>query len=240
MDNQQVRPEVLYKEFPLNPTYLVYEDGEIFGCSIGRFLKGTNHQGYRRYAIIINGERKSLLGHRIVAITFLPNPDNLAEVNHIDGNRANNNLSNLEWVSREGNQQHAFRTGLNSNKGSKNGKAEMDETTSRQMYLELLKGKTITEVSREFGYSKSSLAKLKGRVTWTEITCDLPDCPRQRMEKKFFITDEQRQMVLTLKQDKLPTKVIADILNITISQVEHVVTLYNKGKLQRLDESRTP
>lgn len=239
MDNQQVRPVILYKEFPHNPLYIIHEDGNIFSVKLNRFLKGSDHQGYTRYKIFIEGERKSLLGHRIVAMTFLPNPDNLAEVNHIDGNRSNNNLSNLEWVSREGNQQHAFRTGLNSNKGSKNGKAEMDETTSRQMYLELLSGKTILEVSKEFGYSKSSLSKLKAKVTWAEITSDLPECPRHRMEKKFFMTDEKRQVVLTLKQDKVPTKVIAEMLNITIGQVEHVVTLYNKGKLQRLDESRT-
>lgn len=239
MDNQQVRPAILYKEFPLNPLYLVYEDGRIFSVKLNRFLRGTNHQGYTRYGIFIEGKRKGTLGHRIVAITFLPNPENLAEVNHIDGNRANNNLSNLEWVSREGNQQHAFRTGLNSNKGSKNGRAEMDETTSRQMYLELLSGKTILAVSKEFGYSKSSLSKLKAKVTWAEITSDLPECPRHRVEKEFFMTDDKRQVVLTLKQQKIPTKVIAERLNITISQVEHVVTLYNKGKLQRLDESRT-
>lgn len=50
--------------------------------------------------------------HRLVAQAFIPNPNNLPEVNHIDGNRQNNNVSNLEWIDRTGNYQHAIDTGL--------------------------------------------------------------------------------------------------------------------------------
>lgn len=45
--------------------------------------------------------------HRLVAMAFLPNPDNLPEVNHKDGDKGNNDVSNLEWISRHGNMQHA-------------------------------------------------------------------------------------------------------------------------------------
>lgn len=56
--------------------------------------------------------RKSFLLHRLVAETFLPNPDNKAEVNHIDGNKSNNRVDNLEWVTSAENKRHAFSTGL--------------------------------------------------------------------------------------------------------------------------------
>lgn len=54
----------------------------------------------------------SKLAHRVIAKTFIPNPHNLPEVNHIDGNKKNNIVSNLEWVSREQNIRHGFATGL--------------------------------------------------------------------------------------------------------------------------------
>ena len=59
-----------------------------------------------------NNEGTSKYIHRLVATAFIPNLDNLAEVNHIDGNRLNNHVSNLEWVSRISNAQHAVQTGL--------------------------------------------------------------------------------------------------------------------------------
>ena len=53
--------------------------------------------------------------HRLVAKAFIPNPDNKEQVNHIDGDRLNNNLSNLEWATAKENMQHAYRTGLIAN-----------------------------------------------------------------------------------------------------------------------------
>lgn len=59
-----------------------------------------------------NNQETTFYVHRLVAETFIPNPSNLPEVNHIDGNRTNNNVSNLEWVTSSGNSYHAVQTGL--------------------------------------------------------------------------------------------------------------------------------
>jgi hypothetical protein len=79
------------------------------GNKNGRILKNNNKYGsYLSVFLCINGKKRSTRMHRIVAETFIPNPDNLPEVNHIDGNRQNNEISNLEWCSHDYNVHHSM------------------------------------------------------------------------------------------------------------------------------------
>lgn len=71
-----------------------------------------NGRGYRYITISIKRVRKNYYVHRLVASAFLENKLCCEEVNHIDGDKANNKLTNLEWVSKKQNMQHAVRTGL--------------------------------------------------------------------------------------------------------------------------------
>lgn len=73
----------------------------------GHLLKQYQERGgYMRVKFKVNGETRSILVHRAVAICYIPNPDNLPEVNHIDNNRTNNTTSNLEWCTRQYNQDY--------------------------------------------------------------------------------------------------------------------------------------
>lgn len=65
-------------------------------------------KGYHRLRVTIEREKKSFKLHRIVAQAFVPNPEGLPQVNHIDGNKSNNTVSNLEWVTNQQNVIHAF------------------------------------------------------------------------------------------------------------------------------------
>lgn len=79
----------------------------------GKQLIGTlNQDGYYHVMISTRGRSRYMSIHRLVAATFLPNPDGLPQVNHIDGNKTNNVVTNLEWCSRIHNMQHARDTGL--------------------------------------------------------------------------------------------------------------------------------
>lgn len=72
-----------------------------------------NHGGYLEVLLYNkDGKRKTARVHRLVAEAFVPNPKNLPEVNHIDGDKTNNYINNLEWTSRSRNQKHAYKTGL--------------------------------------------------------------------------------------------------------------------------------
>ncbi len=86
-----------------------------------RIVKPTIDKfGYCKVCLFKNGKRKYCKPHRLVAIAFIPNPDNKPEVNHKDGNKTNNNVSNLEWNTASENMRHAFANGLNGGERKKN------------------------------------------------------------------------------------------------------------------------
>lgn len=83
-----------------------------------RKLVPTNNGGYLRVALRREKWSDPTEGkyvHRLVAEAFIPNPEGKPEVNHIDGNKRNNNVSNLEWCDRQENITHAWSTGLSTN-----------------------------------------------------------------------------------------------------------------------------
>lgn len=73
---------------------------------------GDNGHGYQFIILYKNKISKNFYVHRLVAEAFIPNPNNLPEVNHKDGNKQNNCVSNLEWCTNGENQKHAYKTGL--------------------------------------------------------------------------------------------------------------------------------
>lgn len=92
-----------------NPKYKVNCNGDVLGVK-GNLLKGFIHPKGYKHVFLGNGDCSKV--HRLVAEAFIPNPENKPEVNHIDGNKLNNHVSNLEWCTRLENMQHAFSKGL--------------------------------------------------------------------------------------------------------------------------------
>lgn len=93
--------------------YTVFEDGSVIGVK-GYFLKpGTSSNGYLTIVVCAEGKRRSELIHRLLAILFIPNPENKRTVNHKNGIKQDNQLSNLEWATDQENIQHAFDNGMN-------------------------------------------------------------------------------------------------------------------------------
>lgn len=92
-----------------NPSYLVTLDGKVFSLKYMRFLKTTKRPD--GYVYVKIGDKTHRI-HRLVAQTYIPNPEDKPQVNHIDGNKTNNMLCNLEWMTQSENIQHSFDIGL--------------------------------------------------------------------------------------------------------------------------------
>lgn len=83
-----------------------------------KILTARKHSnGYLRVMLSINGKHYDRYIHRLVAQTFIDNPNNYAEINHIDGNKKNNRIENLEWCNRSHNNKHAYQIGLHTLNG---------------------------------------------------------------------------------------------------------------------------
>lgn len=90
------------------PNYVVSSLGNVKNIVTGNLLAGSiDHKGYKRYDLSLNGKRIVKSGHRLVAEAFLPPTKDKNYVNHIDGNKTNNCVDNLEWCTCQENVQHA-------------------------------------------------------------------------------------------------------------------------------------
>ena len=93
--------------------YFVSDDGCLYNQKMKKHKQHIHPiTGYCQQILRKNGKTYMRYMHRLVAEAFIPNPDHLREVNHKDGNKLNNAVSNLEWVSRSQNMKHSYETGL--------------------------------------------------------------------------------------------------------------------------------
>lgn len=150
--------------------YEVSDEGQI--RRNGNILKTRiDRYGYEIVTLWCNGKCLTRKIHRLVAIAFIPNPDELPTVNHIDGNKLNNRVTNLEWLSVAENHRHAFATGLHTiGENRKSGRpvklTEKDVLEIREL---IKQGFGNTEIGKEFGVSCGCIYSIRMNKSWQHI-----------------------------------------------------------------------
>lgn len=121
----------------------------------------------------VNIDRRVRFAHRLVAAAFIDNPNNLPEVNHIDGNKGNCRPENLEWCTRRQNMAHAFATGLapirDPGRGDNSIAAKLSEAEVARIKARLRRGDRSIDVAREHSVCKSTIGEIKAGRSWSHI-----------------------------------------------------------------------
>lgn len=207
MDNQQLKHQEIFKPYPKSPKYLIGSKGTILSAKTKKPMRlQLTKDGYFRVGIVTNGKSKKTLVHRLVAKTYIRDPEEFEVVNHKDGVKTNNVVENLEWTTVKGNNEHAFRIGLNTNVGERNPKSFLKEDDVLIIYDKLLLGKSIQALSLEYGVSKSTIADIKHKRNWVTVTKDKPDIPTETRRTKLSPSD--RELITKLKGQGLTNREI--------------------------------
>lgn len=127
------------------------------------------HNGYLAVQLNIEGKRKGYLIHRLIAEYFIPNPKNKPFINHIDSNRLNNVLSNLEWCTHQENVIHSYKQGFSSNTGSKNGFSKLNEELVKEIRKRHSLGETNKQIAKNIGVSENCIQQVTKRINWKHV-----------------------------------------------------------------------
>lgn len=160
------------KEIQIASNYAVDVDGKIYNRKTGKALaQRLNRDGYSVVELWKNNKKTVYTVHRFVAKAFIENPENKPCVNHIDGNKANNKVENLEWVTYSENSIHALKTGLQKvRKGVEVHNSILTETEVHEICSLMQQGYRNIEIEEILGVERHQLKNIRNHGTWSHIS----------------------------------------------------------------------
>lgn len=168
---------IVSKKYELKYNYYTLEDGNIYSEKSNRNLsKHLDKDGYEKVRLVSLDGRHTYSVHRLILESFNP-VDNmeLLQVNHKDGNKRNNNLTNLEWTTCAENIRHACNNNLRHvQKGENNNQAKLSENDVKEI-IKLLLEKELTqkEIGLKFNVTEDAIGAIKNKHNWKYLTKDI-------------------------------------------------------------------
>lgn len=205
---------------------LVTEDGQVFSLRGKRYKAYNNEFGYCIVNIKdpVDGKWRTRRVHRLVAEAFLPNPEGKPEVNHKDGDKSNNCVSNLEWATSKENKDHGWANGLYTARGELHVDSVLTDKQVHEICRLLEEGARNIDLARAFGVHKDTISRIRIGDNWKHIS-SLYNIKVKRNERKSPETviriAELLQLGMTDKEVSLKTGVEVREVNRIRNRVTH-------------------
>lgn len=182
--------------------YIIYDNGKIFDKKRNKYCnKHLNHKGYHTVWIATVG--KTLSVHRLVLCKYCPTENEIyLQVNHIDGNKTNNNLDNLEWVTQSENQKHAYSLDLINRKGERNSQSKLTELQVKEIISDLLNEIPAHKIADKYNVSKSLITRIRTKRAWIYLTKDI-NFPKSKYTNhcQGLCIENEEELLLDLQND---------------------------------------
>jgi len=217
-----LKDNIEWRVIPNFPMYKISEYGDIYSYyKSGKMLKPkSDKDGYLAVILIENKVRHDLRVHRLVALAFLDNPDNLPIINHKDLNVSNNHYSNLEWCTYTHNTVHYYANGISKRTLSSLNKEEM-----LSLVADYNKGCSQKELKVKYNLDcrADAISELVTGRRFSEITGIIKSEDfKQRTTAKH---DDQLILELLAKAhcDKIPQKTLCEEYKLSAAQVSRII-----------------
>lgn len=203
-------------------SYEISSLGALRNINTGKLLKQViNQNGYVYYHLFLNGDFLSYEAHRLVALAFIPNPDNKPVVNHIKGeDKLNNSVDNLEWATVSENVQHAYRTGLT--EGPQKPKLTKEDVIEIKKLL--LNNEAQYVIAEKFGVTRQCISNIQRGKTWSHVVIeDFTPFSNSRPARNRKITAEDVVEIKKLAEDGITRKELAERYGVSTRNISHIV-----------------